>query len=221
MEPKFQSSFIPKGTVSSSSSIAPVAARREKSLMGFIAKLIFTVSVLLALGVFAYQLYLNYSIKSMTVSLESARAALDPETINELTSLNKRIVSTEELIASHSTLSPLFDFLEDSTLKAVRFSTFNYAMTQKGLELSLRGEARGYSALALQAEAFNKSEYLDKPAFSDLNLDDKGNVVFSVKAMVNPVPLSYRRQTERLGVPTTNNLQPTTVATTTATTTPR
>ena len=192
--------------------------------------LIFSASVLLALGVFGYQLYLGYSIKSMALGLESARAALEPETVNELTNLNKRIISTEELISLHWTLSPLFDFLEKNTLKAVRFETFKYALTQRGLEVEMKGEARGYSALALQAEAFNQSELMEGPVFSDLNLDDEGNVVFSVSAGINQGLLSYRRQAERVGIPTrlpdrdgqaTNNLQPTTVATTTATTTPR
>src|SRR3989344_7713231 len=98
MEPKFQSSFIPKGPIATStvSPMRPVV--REASILGFMAKLVFSASVILALGVFAYQLYLNYALKSMIVNLESARAGLEPETVTELTDLHKRIISTDELI---------------------------------------------------------------------------------------------------------------------------
>ena len=177
------------------------SAVREGSILGFVAGLIFSASVILALGIFAYELYLNYAIKSMARNLEDARAALEPETVIELTDLNKRIASTDELISRHSSLSVLFDFLEDNTLKGVRFSNFSYSTTQQGLVVIMRGEALGYAALALQAEAFNQSKILENPVFSDLNLDERGNVVFSMKAGVNPNSISYRRQAESIEIP--------------------
>ena len=216
MEPKFQSSFIPKSSVATSTVSTMRPTVRDGSILGFVAGLIFSASVILALGIFAYQLYLNYSIKSMAANLEDARAALEPETVNELTDLDKRIASTDEIISKYSSLSVLFSFLEDSTLRAVRFSNLSYATTPQGLVLTMRGEAQGYAALALQAEAFNKSEILDTPVFSDLNLDDRGNVVFSVKAGVNPNQLSYKRQAESIELPAV--VVP--AATSTATTTP-
>jgi len=215
VEPKFQSSFIPKGPIVSNAS-APVAkSRGEKSLLGFLASLIFGISVLIALGVVGYKFYLNYSIKSMAAEVESGRQALNSEVVSEITRLNNRIEATETLVGNHLVLSPLFRFLEVSTLRNVRFTDFDFTDTDSGYELSLQGEARGYSALALQADVFNKSEYFRDPIFSDIRLDERGNVAFSFTAVINPALLSYRKEVEKLSAPA---VRP--VATSTATSTP-
>ena len=186
---------------------------KEKSLLAYLALVIFSISVLLALGMFGYKFYLKYSIAKMGVDLENARATLQPEIIRELTRLDNRIISSQELIAQHKILSPLFEFLEISTPKTVRFSDFRYSMTPQGLELSMTGEARGYAALALQSDIFNKSQYFKDSIFSNLKLNTKGDVIFSFRAVVDPSLVSYQREVERIGA-----LAP--IATSTATSTP-
>ncbi len=203
MEPKFQSSFIPKGPISSTIPSAPTGRKtQEKSLFSFLAWIIFNISVVLALGMFGYKFYLKYSIDQMGVDLENARATLQSEVINELTRLDNRITSSRELILAHQSLSPLFAFLEVSTPRTVRFNEFRYSVTPQGLELAMTGEARGYAALALQAEIFDKSPYFKNSIFSDLMLNTKGDVTFSFKAIVDPSLVSYGREVERLGAPT-------------------
>lgn len=198
MDPKFQSSFIPKGPIVSTATGAPVGRKiRERSFFAFLALSVFVISVLLAAGVFGAKFYLQYRIETMGTDLENARAALQPETINELTRLDDRIVSTKSLISKHHVLTPLFEFLEISTPVTVRFNDFHYSMTDRGLELAIRGEARGYAALALQADIFNKSQYFKDPIFSDLNLNERGDVSFSFKATVDPNLVSYSRVIER------------------------
>ena len=214
MEPKFQSSFIPKGPISSAAPSVPMGRKTgEKSLFAFLAWVIFNLSVVLALGMFGYKFYLKYSIDQMGVDLENARATLQSEVISELTRLNNRITSSRELILAHQNLSSLFAFLEVSTPRTVRFSDFRYSMTQQGLELAMVGEARGYAALALQAEIFDKSPYFKDSIFSDLRLNTKGDVTFAFKATVDPSLVSYEREVERLGAPAP-------IATSTATSTP-
>ena len=186
---------------------------KEKSLLAYLALVIFSISVLLALVMFGYKFYLKYSIAKMGVDLENARATLQPEIIRELTRLDNRIISSQELIAQHKILSPLFEFLEISTPKTVRFSDFRYSMTPQGLELSMTGEARGYAALALQSDIFNKSQYFKDSIFSNLKLNTKGDVIFSFRAVVDPSLVSYQREVERIGA-----LAP--IATSTATSTP-
>ncbi|OHA92497.1 MAG: hypothetical protein A2665_02580 [Candidatus Zambryskibacteria bacterium RIFCSPHIGHO2_01_FULL_46_30] len=214
MGPNFQSSFIPKGPISSAIPGAPMGRKtQEKSLFSFLAWIIFNISVVLALGMFGYKFYLKYSIDQMGVDLENARATLQSEVISELTRLNNRITSSRELILAHQNLSSLFAFLEVSTPRTVRFSDFRYSMTQQGLELAMVGEARGYAALALQAEIFDKSPYFKDSIFSDLRLNTKGDVTFAFKATVDPSLVSYEREVERLGAPAP-------IATSTATSTP-
>src|SRR3989344_4992453 len=197
MEPKFQSSFIPKGPLASSvASPIPGQKTKGRGLLAFLALVTFIISVVLALGMFGYKFYLKYHIDEMGTALEEARATLQPETIRELTRLDDRIISTKELVSKHRALTPLFEFLEISTSRTVRFNSFSYSTTDRGLELDMKGEARGYAALAFQADIFNKSKYFKDPIFSDLNLNEKGSVVFSFTAVVDPSLVLYKQQAE-------------------------
>ena len=198
MEPKFQSSFIPKGpVVSTAMGLSAGRKSEKKSLLAFLALIIFTTSVLLAVGMFGYKFYLKYRINKMGTDLQNARATLEPETIRELTNLNDRIISTQELISKHYILTPLFEFLEVSTPKTVRFSNFHYSMTEQGLELSMKGEARGYAAVALQDDIFSQSQYFKNPIFSNHNLNEKGDVTFFFKAIVDPSLVSSSGRVEQ------------------------
>lgn len=190
---------------------------KEKSLLSFLALIIFSASVILALGVFGYKFYLKYSIDQMGTDLANARATLQSDVIRDLTRLNNRIISSQELIAQHQILSPLFAFLETSTPKTVRFSDFGYTKTPEGLELLITGEARGYTALAFQADIFNKSQYFKDSVFFDLNLNAKGDVNFSFKTIMDPNLVSYQREVERIGTSPVLSTIP--AATTTATST--
>jgi hypothetical protein len=214
MEPRFQSSFIPRGPVSSSIPTQGMSMPKQskpRDIFSLIATTIFTLSILFALGTFGYKFYLNYSIERMKGELEMARAALEPETVEELIRLNSRLVSTEQLVKQHRILSPIFNFLETATPKSIRYTKFDFNKNAKGLELTLEGQARGYAALAVAAEVINQNpEYLKNPVFSDLLLDDRGNVVFTMKAQVNPQVLSYERNLEMIA-----NTQAPAVSTTT------
>lgn len=221
MEPKFQSSFIPKGPiVSSAVATSRTGAVKQRSLLAFLATAIFTISVLMALGALGYKFYLNRSISVMKAELEAGRQAIEPAKVKEITRLNNRLLAAEELINNHVVLSPLFRFIEASTLKSVRFTELNYSAEPEGIKIIMSGEARGYTALALQADVFNKSDNFRSPVFSDIRLDDKGNVDFSFTAFINPTLVSYKREVEKLAAPAMNNLFATSTAII-ATTTPQ
>ena len=196
MEPKFQSSFIPRGPIGSQATISQSSVSGGRGIFGFLATIIFILSVIGTGGIFGYNKYLASSISQMGSDLEAARTTLEPESIKELTRLNSRIVTTQELLTNHTVLSPLFEYLESSTVKTVRFSQFNYSTTDKGLTLVMKGQARGYSAVALQADIFSKSKYIKNPIFSDLSLDNSGNVIFSLTSTLDPSIISYKKQLE-------------------------
>lgn len=196
MEPKFQSSFIPKGPIAASGNPTP-SQGKDRSLVGFLALTIFSLTVLLSVGVFGYNRFLSYRISQIGSELEAARSDLDSGSLRELIKLDSRINSTGELLANHVVISPLFKFLEENTLRNVRFVELNYATTDEGLVIRMFGQARSYAAVALQSETFNESQYFKNPVFSDLSLDEEGNVTFSFSATVDPSLISYRRVVER------------------------
>lgn len=208
MEPKFQSSFIPKGPLASTTA-GPNLARRpsERTILGLFGLIFFITSALGAAGVFGYKYYLKGSIESMQAELESVRAALDSGEIQELTRLHNRIVSTKEILAQHVVLTPFFEFLEISAPRHIRFSDFRYAVGIDGIELTMRGESRGYGALALQSDIFNKSGFFKNPIFSDLSLNSQGDVMFSFRGVLDPSLVSYTRVIEET-TPTAPAIEP-------------
>lgn len=226
MEPKFQSSFIPKGPVSSASMATQnYAVRKPKSILGFLAMLIFVFSLLGAAAVLGYKFYLSYSIKTLAAEVEAGKAAIEEETVQEIMRLNNRMLSAETLIDKHLIITPFLDFLEKSTLRTVRFREFSYIAENSALRLNMKGEARSYSSLAQQAELFKKSKDIKNPTFSDISLDDKGNVTFTVSLELDRNFLSYGREVERTAAPVapaqTSLTPPPSAATSTATSTPR
>ncbi len=197
MEPKFQSTFIPRGPMAPSSSAAAISKEATHgSFIGFIAFLIFLFSILASIGMYGYEKYLTSRIGKMGQDLEKARTSLEADAINQVTDFNTRIDATEKILDNHTIVSPIFDFLEKNTLKNVRFTDFKFDTTPDGIKVVFHGQAKGYSALSLQADQFNKSRYIRNPLFSDLTLDEKGNVVFSFTANLDPSIVSYKNQVQ-------------------------
>ena len=202
MEPKFQSSFIPKGPIGSSATGSAIGQKgKSRSLLSYLSVVIFILSVVLAGAVFGYKFYLKYSLENMETALEQARADLQSETIAELTRLDNRLNFTKELVSKHKVLTPLFEFIEISTPKTVRFNNFNFSVNDDGVNLTLAGEARGYTALALAADIFNKSNFFINPVFSDLQLNNNGDVTFTFKGTIDSNQVLYSRQIEPLPPP--------------------
>src|SRR3989344_3174378 len=216
MPPKFQSTFIPKGPIASPNiSVMPKAkGRGPVDIIALVAKGIFILSVLGALGVVGYKFYLNYSIEKMGKELESLRATVSSDVVSELINLNDRISSAKELDDNRRVLSPVFAYLEAGTPKTVRFTQFNFTNGESGPQIFLRGEAASYSALALESQIIEKSKNFKDPVFSDIRLDDRGNVTFSLKAGLVKDLLSYKNL--KFVTPSTSSGQ---AATSTATTT--
>jgi len=196
MEPKFQSSFIPRGPISTSAGIPISKPVKGGGLYGYAAIVIFVISVVLAVAVFGFRFYIKGTINRMSEEIADRRDTLIPNSSKEFIRLNNQIQSTQTLLNNHIVTTPLFDYLESATVKNVRFDEFSYNTSPSGVELIMRGEASGYSAIALQADIFNKGGFFKDQNFSDLGLDEKGNVTFTYKTVVSPNLISYQKQIE-------------------------
>ncbi|MHB1330799.1 MAG: hypothetical protein ACYCY6_02420 [Minisyncoccota bacterium] len=195
MEPKFQSSFIPKGPLATAGTATKVSRQSDRSILGTLAVFVFVLSILLAGGVFAYEIYLGTDIDKMGADLKAARDSLEPEIINRISDLDERIVSTKNILESHTIISPLFTYLEEWTVSNVRFTRFAYTTTAEGLIIEMSGEARGYSSVAQQAQIFGAEDSpMKSPIFADLNLDEEGKVTFSFEASVDPALVSFKNE---------------------------
>ena len=191
MDPKFQSSFIPKGPIVSPTAFSSQVNTKKTGLFGFLGSVIFFIAVAISAGLFGYEQYLNSTIATRGSDLDKARQQLNPDAIKNILRLNARILSTQDILNNHTVISPLFDFLESSTYKSIRYTNFKYT-SDNGLNISMNGQARGYAAVALQADTLSKSKFILNPVFSDLLLDNQGNVLFSFKANITPELISYK-----------------------------
>jgi hypothetical protein len=161
-------------------------------LLTLLAVILLLLSIALAGGAFVYGKFTTLNIEKKAKALEDAKAAFNPELINELSRLSRKMSVADSLMNSHISVSDIFAALEESTLKSIKFDDFNYNYAPDKIIISLRGKASGFSSIALQSDLFGKSKVIENPVFSNLNLDDKGSVNFLFSAEVNPNAILYK-----------------------------
>jgi len=83
--------------------------------------------------------------------------------------------------------------LESITLKSISFDNFSYKTDETGrVSIVMDGKASSFGSVALQSDVFSDNKFIEEPIFSNLNLDNKGNVVFNFVAFVNPQLVLYK-----------------------------
>lgn len=161
----------------------------------FSSFLILIISGLFLGGAYLYKGFLEKNISELLDSLKRAQDILDPVFVREIQTIDTKIESSKVLLSQHRMPSALFEFLEQSTLKTVRFSNFDFSYPPKkdgDVIINLRGTAKGYSSLALQAREFQRNKYMGNIIFSGLSLGEKGAVNFSAKIIINSDFLTYQ-----------------------------
>ncbi len=191
MEGKFQTSFIPKKP------LTPSAQRLNSSIsiVSLVAALMMAVSLALAGAAFLYESFLFKDIQSKKESFKANERAFDQNSVTTLSNLNKRINVSNILLQKHLALSSIFNVLGEATLRNVRFSDFNLSnLSDQKITLTMKGQAVNYPAVAKQSDVFSEnpaSKFIHNPIFADLDLDQKGNVIFNFSAEVDPVQVLY------------------------------
>lgn len=187
---EFRTSFIPKKNT------APVAEKKQRknvNILSFIAFIIFLISLLTAGGLYLYKVLIEKNIEEMSLSIDRVREAIEPDLVANLIEIDSRLTTSQNLLEDHKIISPIFRFLEDSTLKTIRFEDFKYDISENdGPVLRLSGEARNYTSLALQSDIFGAEEMFKEPIFSNLRLNIRGNVGFSFSTPINNASILYK-----------------------------
>jgi hypothetical protein len=189
MDPRFQTSFIPKKPiVAQARTVAPSSI----NLITLIATVLFIGVIALAGAAFFYKGLLVKQIEADKATLDRARDAFDPKLIAQIVRLDTRIETARKLMASHIAVNPLFEFISSITLQSVRFKdfSFSYAGADK-IQVSMTGQARNYASVALQSDELYKQKTLQNVTVSDMTLDQSGIISFKVSALVDSKLLSY------------------------------
>lgn len=195
MDQNFQTSFIPK---------KPIVKENEtvSRPVGFllVISLFILFTVLLATGgLYFYKRVVANNIVALQDNLNKAINRFEPAAITRLQVLSKRLDASTEILSKHITVVPIFDALEALTLKTIRYTKFSYTLgTEKNtlvINVQMSGIAKGYMDIALQADLFTNKEIGKKlidPVFSNLTLDNNGNVLFDLNFSVDSDFVNYK-----------------------------
>ena len=192
MEQNFQTSFIPK---------KPMIKDRDTVTKPFgflfIISLFILFTVLLASGgLYFYKGVVAKNITSLENTLNLAKNRFEPTKISELQVLDKRLRASTEILSKHIAVTPIFKTLEQITMKTIRFNKFSYEfVTDKTTTVNVKmsGQAIGYRSIALQSDLFAKNKNLINPIFSNLTLDNSGNVLFDLDFSVDSNFVNYKQ----------------------------
>lgn len=192
MEPNFQTSFIPKKPIIEERA---VASRSVGVFVAISLFILFTV-LLVSAGLYFYKGILTKNIAQMENTLSLAKNRFEPSKITELQVLDKRLRASSEILSHHIVLTPVFQALQTLTMKTVRYTKFGYTLGESKnakIVIKISGLAIGYRSVALQSDLFAQNQNLIDPVFSNLTLDDKGNVLFDLEFSVDPSFVDYKQ----------------------------
>lgn len=188
MDEKFQTSFIPKKPVVSSID----TSGSGRSLFMVISIFIFIVSLILAGAVFGGKKYLSSQLAKDKENFSKNQESFDTVTVDTLVKLDKRIESAKKILKKHVAVLPLFDYFESKTLKNVRFKNMKLSFLEDNtIEVAMKGEAKNFSAVALQSDVFAENKNFISSMISDIDLSPTGSVIFNFKTQIDPSMVSY------------------------------
>jgi len=193
MDQNFQTSFIPKKPMIADRAVAP----RSVGIFSVLSIFILFALLLGSAGLYFYKGVMKTSIAKMKGDLILAKNRFEPTKIAELKVLDKRLTAATEILSKHIAVTPIFLALQDITMKTVRYTQFSYdvgdlSTKDAKINVKMQGVAVGYRSVALQSDLFAKNKNLIDPVFSNLTLDDKGNVTFDLNFLVDPSFVDYK-----------------------------
>jgi hypothetical protein len=191
MEQNFQTSFIPKKPMIEERAVVS----QPVGLLTIISIFIFFTVIIATGGLYFYDGVLKKNIATMENDLNLAKNRFEPSKIVQLQVLDKRLIASTEILSKHVAISPIFEALQDITMKTVSYNKFSYDFDgnkNSKILVKMTGTAVGYKSVALQSDLFAKNKYLIDPVFSNLLLDDKGDVLFDLEFSVDPNFIDYK-----------------------------
>lgn len=204
MDQNFQTSFIPKKPILKQDTVA----KPQMGLLLIISIFIFLAILISTAGAYFYKDFLGKDILQMKTDLDLAKNRFEPAKISQLQLLDKRLNSASEILSKHITISPIFEVLEAVTMKTVRYTNFSYTFSGDKILVQMDGEATGYRSIALQADLFTENKNLIDPAFSNISLDAKGNVLFKLGFSVDKSFVNYKEVLKKRSEDTSNIIPP-------------
>jgi len=195
MEPKFQTSFIPRGPVTPQSSQSAYSSGGGSFNIGkSLSVIVLILTILVSGGLFAYEMRVKQNVESLKVKLVGAKALFDSPENQKVLLASSQLKSIQELLTKHIVVSPLFELLEEQTLPTVRLSDFEFKRESTGVSVLIKVESQSYASLAQQAKIFSEVAYFKDLTAGEIALSDTGTVTTTFTAILDPELLMYSKQ---------------------------
>jgi len=180
-------SFMPKKNLN----YRPAVKRGGSGFIPF-ALLVFITSSALWGSLYMYKKYLNDNATLLNETIKKEKGALEESTINEVAVFAEKISEVKKLLNNHKSFVNVLSFLQDFTMKDVKFNDLSYSFAEAGgPSLSLSGLTKNYASLAVQIQALEKNNQVKKVSVSGLSSDAKGGVKFNLKIIIDPIMAVY------------------------------
>ncbi len=200
MEPKFQTSFIPKKPLNQADSYASSEKKQSTSLLFLAGIFIFIVSIIVAAGAYGWGVYLENRQFQLKNNLSALEKGFDIDSISQLKQIDTKISLAKRILSNHIAVSQVFSIISKLTAQNIRFLSLDLSAPidkSKGITMQMSGYAPSYEALAFQSDEFGRLEELNlrniviNPAVLSPMQNQNGNVTFSFSANLQPSALSY------------------------------
>lgn len=192
MEPKFQSSFIPKRPIGEAQPLsAPVA-----NIFSVMATVIFVLTLVICGALFAYKYLLTNQVAQAETDLGAAEAAYQPGTIQEIIAAESRIKAASALLSKHIAASQMLDLLSGLTVRSIRWGGFSFIGKTDTPTATVSAEVKTYASLAEQSRVISENPAFYNVQFYDFGLSQNGSVTFKMNVDINPSVVSYKKMIE-------------------------
>ena len=199
MEPKFQTSFIPKSPATALG-VSKIPSSLQNKTVTIVGIVIFVIALSTSIGVFFYKNMLNGQLVQADKDLSAAREAFAPEKIQELMDQNAKRGWAKSLLEKHITTSELLLLIQSLVVKTIRATTMTYSYKEGVPTIVMDLDASSYNALADQSRIFLQNNYIINPNFLNFTLSDNGNVKSTFNASINPTLVSYKEAIKSLSI---------------------
>ena len=200
MEPRFNSSFIPKAPLAGQSSDLPKKKRGKNTNLAPIASgIVFILALATTGGLLVYEQVMVSSITNKVEQLEDIQARIDPNLIAELERYANRLEGARALLDAHLAPSFLEELLAQTTLsQGMRFESLQFDRAgDSAVQLRLEGQSANLESLVLQSDVLNDLFLIEELFISDVFLEknemtgETTAVSFTASSRVLPEALRF------------------------------
>ncbi len=190
-------SFIPKQSFTNEESF--LERPRPRSFLLFITIIIFLSSSGSYIALYLYNRSLLKDIGAKTFEIEKVQKQFkDSKEVSEAKIFSARAALAQDVLSSHTTISPVLSFLSENTLGPIFYENFSIENIDNLLTVELVGESPSYAVLAYQGDLLRtKTTELSDFSIKNVTLTKSGTISFNLSLIFKEKYLLYSENLQK------------------------